>query len=316
MLLTPQLESLIGPFKPRRVPTDDGVELQVQVFGDGPAVVFANGIGVRYPGALRQMSVLRDRGYQVICWDYRGLGHSSIPDADTDVTMARHAWDLVAILDQLRIERAVLVGWSMGVQVSLEAWRYAAPRVAGMVALLGTYGRPFRNAFPPPLAQVLELGFACLKDHPRLVQAALDLAVVLPDLAFGVLSRALFIGRDADRQVFDANVRSVASADKRTYLRTMLALAAHDARDVLPDVSCPALIICGERDHLTPPRVARAMADQMQRARYEEIAKGTHFSLIEQPERINELLLDFVDEVYAEPKRERVRRKPLARVPS
>jgi pimeloyl-ACP methyl ester carboxylesterase len=279
------------------VQTDDGVTLHFQTVGQGPAIVFGNGIGVRYPGALRQMEALRD-AYRVICWDYRGIGQSVMPDPEGDVSMPRHARDILAILDHLGIDRAIFVGWSMGLQVSLEAIRLQPERIAGLVALLGTYGKPFRTAFPTPVGESLEGLFRLLHRYPAVAQGALDLAVALPEVAFALLSRLLFVGADADREVFAANVRSVAGVEKRLYLRTMLALAAHDASDVLPTVRCPTLIVCGERDHLTPPRVARQMADAIAGAEYREVPRGTHFALIEQPERINVWLRELAQRVY------------------
>ena len=50
--------------------------LAVQVAGDGPAVVLANGIGVRHRGRARFTAHLR-RAHRVICWDYRGIGGSA-----------------------------------------------------------------------------------------------------------------------------------------------------------------------------------------------------------------------------------------------
>ena len=300
MIVSRALDQQIGTMSQGHTVTDDGVQLFYQSFGQesAPAVVFANGIGVRYPGAVRQMAPLRDAGFRVICWDYRGIGQSVMRDPHTDdVSMQRHALDILAILDHLEVERVIWVGWSMGVQVGLEAIRAQPERVEGFVALLGAHSRPFHTAFPAPVARGVETLFGLLNRAPAVAQAALNMAVALPDLAFGVLAAGLFVGKDVDRDVFDANVRSVAGVDKTLYTRTMLALAAHDATDVLPDVRCPALIIAGERDHITPPRVAREMCCAIPGATYREVTGGTHFALIEQPARINGWLLDFVREV-------------------
>lgn len=278
---------------------DDGTTLPWQEFGlaDGPAFVLANGIGVRWPGLALQIGALADR-CRVVCWDYRGMGPSRLGRPDADVSMGRHAEDLLALLSQLKIDRAIFAGWSMGVQVSLEVIRRAPERVAGFVALLGTHGRPFRGAFPRPVARATESLFALALRFPFLAQGPLDLAVALPDLAFAVLTRALFVGPDADRRVFDGNVRWVAGTDRRVYLRTMLELAEHDASDVLPRVRCPALIVCGTRDHLTPPKVAREMAAAIPGAEYVELPGGTHFGLIEHAAALNERLVAFLDRVH------------------
>lgn len=284
----------VAPLEEGAIVVDDGARILYQRFGRGsPVVVLANGIGVRWPGLAHQIRALADRA-SVLCWDYRGMGPSTLGHPDADVSMRRQALDAVALLDHLDVERAIFIGWSMGVQVSLEVLRARPERVSGFAALLGADGRPFRGAFPGAVAGTVEGLFAFALRHPYLAQGLLDLAVALPDVAFRVLSAAVFVGRDADRGVFDGNVRWVAETDRRVYLRTMLALAEHDARDVLPAVRCPALIVCGTRDHLTPPAVGRRMAAAIPGAEYRELAGGTHFALIEQPERLNGWLREFL----------------------
>ncbi len=277
--------------------TDDNVQLLYHSFGEGPAVVFANGIGVRFPGALLQIEALR-RGYQVISWDYRGMGQSVMGDPKADIDMGRQALDIIAILDHLGVERAVFIGWSMGVQVSLEVLRRQPERVAGFVAMLGTYAKPFRTGLPFPAGHAAEALFTLGQRAPWLAQAALDLAVVAPRPIFSILALARFVGTDADPRIFDAAIRSVAGVEKRHYLRSLMALARHDARDVLPTVRCPAMVICGERDWITPPRVARVMADNIPGAIYREVKGATHFALMEQVDLINEWLTRFVHQAY------------------
>ena len=296
MLLTPQLNTALGEIVQGRVKTDDGAELLYQSFGEGDrAIVLANGIGVRYPGFVRQIAALRGR-LRVVCWDYRGIGQSVLPPGG-DLTMPRHGRDLLAVLDRLGVERATLLGWSMGVQVCLEAIRLAPARAEGFIALLGTAGRPFERAMAPLLAQGTSSLFGLAERYPQLMQQTLAAAVALPRLTFGLLSTVSFVGADADREVFAANVRSVAGVDKQIYARTMLAMAEHDASDVLTQVPCPALVIAGERDYLTPPRVAQEMARLMRDARYRELIGGTHFGLIEQVDRVNDWIAELVEEV-------------------
>ncbi|MCC6748951.1 MAG: alpha/beta hydrolase [Deltaproteobacteria bacterium] len=297
MLLPAEILAALGPMDQGRVVTDDGTQLLYQRFGAGPPVVLANGIGVRYPGLVRQIEALRE-AHQVICWDYRGMGQSVLGHPLGDVTMPRHARDALAVLDHLGLSQAVFVGWSMGVQVALEVARLAPERMTGLVALLGSYGIPFRTAFPEPVALIAERALAFLGKYPELSQKLLDLAVALPGAAFRLLSTVTFVSAQADPAVFAADVRCVAGADKRTYMRTLLSLADHDASDVLSGVTCPTLVICGTRDTVTPPRVAKYMAERIAGADYREVEGGSHFALIEQPELVNRWLVEFARTIY------------------
>ena len=295
-----QLEAKLGPVMRGAVPMNDGAQIVYQTFGrpGGPAVVLANGIGVRHIGLTRQIAALRHR-YHLIAWDYRGMGESTVPDPETaDVRMARHALDAIALLDHLGVRRAAFIGWSMGSQVSFEAIRAAPRRVAGMVSLLGTSGRPFQRAFPRAVAAAIEGAFQRLRRVPHLVQAPFHLALALPGLAHFLLRQIPFLSNETDPAVFDAVVRSVAGIDKRYYGRCMLELARHDATDMLFGVTCPVLVIAGERDYLMPTRQARRMAWRIPGAEYREVPAGTHFALFEYPELVNSWIEAFLDRVH------------------
>ena len=79
---------------------------------------------------------------------------------------------------------------------------------------------------------------------------------------------------------------------------SVFAMAQHDAADVLPQLSCPVMVVSAGRDYLTPPRIARKMAETVRDGRYYELPQATHFGLIEQVERVNDWLLAFAKRVY------------------
>jgi pimeloyl-ACP methyl ester carboxylesterase len=165
--------------------------------------------------------------------------------------------------------------------------RRAPERIAGFAALLGAPGRPFRTGLPDPAGPAAEAGFVLARRFPWLAQAPLALAVALPEIARKALAAISFIDPGADAVVFARNVRGVRDAEKRAYLRTILALAAHDASDLLPRVRCPTVVIAGTRDWLTPPPQARRMAEAIPGAAYREIPGGSHFGLIEKAPSVN-----------------------------
>ncbi len=295
MYETPSISRALGPMKIGTLTTDDGASLRYQLFGkeDGPVVLIANGIGVRYWGFTKQIEALR-RTHRIICWDYRGMGESSKLGPDMDVAMPRHARDAHLLLDHFEVERAVLVGWSMGVQVSLEMIRAWPERVSGLVAMLGTYGKPFRNGLIGPISPAVEALFAFGQRVPSLPQGLLEFAVAFPGLTLNILGSTLFAGFDVDREIFQADIAGVRDIEKSLYMRTLLELAEHDASDMLDQVTCPALVICGQFDWVTPPRCGKFMAERIPGGEYREVKGGTHFALIEKPDLINIWLLNLV----------------------
>jgi len=273
------------PYEEVSVRAGDGVTLAAQVAGDGPAVVLANGIGVRHPGWARFAAHLR-RNHRVICWDYRGIGGSVTNARSAGFAMPRHGWDALEILDALGEERAAVVGWSMGVPVGLEMIRAAPHRVSHFAALFGAPGRPFHAGFSTPAALAV-MGIAAFSARmTRPADLVLGIAAGLPRLSHAALAAVRFTGSEVDRELFAADVASVAAAPKDAYFRTMLALARHDASDLLPAIACPTLVVGGGRDWLTPPAASRAMAAAIPSARLLLLPEATHFGPIEQPRTI------------------------------
>src|SRR5262249_41593682 len=139
----------------RRVQSFDGTEIAYHVtkapHKGAPVVVLANGLGGTYLAWRGQIEYLADR-YQFITWDYRGLYGSKrpMPAAQPSYSIRHHVRDLEAIVQAERIERASLVGWSMGVQVALESLRMLPGLAHNLVLLNGTYGRPLDTVTPIP----------------------------------------------------------------------------------------------------------------------------------------------------------------------
>ena len=275
---------------------DDGIRIGYQLFGSGRTIVLANGIGVRYPAFAYQIEALRS-AYRIVCWDYRGIGRSPAPNS-RDLAPSRHAQDAAAILDHLGIEQAVLAGWSMGVAVSLELARMRPALVRGVVAMFGACGRHFQRAFNQKLARAFVASFAQIRRYPLPMTALLRGAVVCPQLTRRLLSGVRFVGPHVDPRVFAAAVCCVAEADMRVYAETMLALTAHDSAPYLHRLACPLLVLSAEHDHIAPPRLGQAMVAAAPNATHELISGASHFALMEFPERVNQLLVEFAETTF------------------
>ena len=280
------------PFEHHRFVTEDGWELAVQTTGKGPVLLFANGIAVRYSGVAPLLDEWR-RHYRVVCWDYRGMGESSPEREPADVSVQRHARDGLAVLDYLGVDKAPLIGWSMGVPVGFEMIRQQPERVTSFVPLFGTAGLPFETGFPKVVGRVLRGFFHGLAAVPQVGQVGLDLAVRFPNLSFRLMAATSFVGSEAPRRAYDNQVAGVSLVNKRTYFRTMLELARHDARDLLPHIVCPVLVVGGENDWLTPPAAAHEMAEAIPHGELLLLKNATHFGLIEHSREIGQRLLDW-----------------------
>src|SRR5580658_5735312 len=96
----------------RKIQVGD-LSIAVTDVGDGPPVVLLHGLGCGRRMWFHQIRALRSR-FRVIAYDQRGHGETDAPSVATDYSAAHLAGDLVGVLDALKIERAAIVGFSLG----------------------------------------------------------------------------------------------------------------------------------------------------------------------------------------------------------
>lgn len=277
---------------------DDGTALYVRSEGHGPAIVFCNGLGVstffwdHYRAAFAG-------NYRTVTWDYRGHGRSG-PAPKTGFGIVTCASDMFRVMDALSIDKAVLVGHSLGSQTILEAYRQAPERVLALVPTLGGYGRTvetFMNTklSVPALKAMRKLAMVSPGTSKALLERVVGwqatwlvvrtLGVVHPDLC--------------PRQEMEPYLEHLARLDLKTYFQLAQDLQDHDATDVLPTVKVPTLVFAGERDLFTPLEISRRMAERIPGAELCVVPRGSHAALIEQPQlmslRLERFLVERLD---------------------
>jgi pimeloyl-ACP methyl ester carboxylesterase len=285
------------PVRTGHARTDDGLSLHWRSTGEGRPVVLCNGVGVS-TFFWRYLADDLRRDHRVILWDYRGHGRSDrrIRPGETDLSVRRHARDLLAVLDAAGVtEPAILVGHSMGCQVALEAWRLDAARVAGLVLALGSAGRTLHTfgGWSGSAAVFRAIARAVERVGPRINQ--LNRLTLRSPVAWEVARRmALVDPYYTLREDLTPYLEHLASMDMRVFVRCVLEVDEHDAWPALPEMHVPALVIAAERDAFTPIACARDVARRLPDAELFVLADGSHAALVEQPETFNHRIRRFL----------------------
>jgi len=254
----------------------NGVNLAVDVRGQGPAILFIHGYPFDHTIWEHPMAGLD--GWLRIAPDLRGLGQSDAPDLG--YSMATYAEDLLALLDTLGVERVVLCGLSMGGYIAFEILRRARERVRGLI-LMDTRAEADsaegRKARDQSALQVREGGARAVADAmlPRLL--AVETARDNPGLA---------------ERVF----RMMAASPVAGVLGAITALRDRpESFSLLPSLAgLPTLIVVGEHDQITPVDRAKAMADAVPGARLLVVSGAGHLTPLERPEVTSDLLSEFL----------------------
>ncbi len=279
----------------RKLTAADGTPVAWRVEGRGPALALTNGITTSnfFWSYLHRRWVGR---HTVINWDLKGHGRSGPARSPEGASMPALADDLLRVLDAAGVERATLVGFSMGCQVSLELYRRAPDRVAALVLLLGAAGRVFDTALGP-VGKLLHRGIARMSKRSFALGLRGLQRVVGSPVAYRLGRGLRLLGPDAPRadvqRFIDHFVREI---DPPTLAAMALAAQAHSADDLLPRIAVPTLVVGGDSDVFAPgPRVAVHMQRKIPGSELLRLPYGTHTSLFEHHVEIGAAIDDFIE---------------------
>jgi pimeloyl-ACP methyl ester carboxylesterase len=225
---------------------------------------------------------------------YRGHGRTAPPVDPRRVAITDLADDVAAVLDDALVDRAVILGHSMGVQVALETFHRHRARVAGLVLICGAPSHPLKTfRGTDALEDALPIIQRWIHRAPGLINRVAR-AVLPTRLAYEVATR-LEVRRDlVERADFMPYLEGMARIDARLFIAMLAAAGQHNAEPVLAEVDVPCLVIAGGRDGFTPPERSRAMAAAIPAAELLEVEDGSHTAPIERPELVGAAIRDFL----------------------
>jgi pimeloyl-ACP methyl ester carboxylesterase len=282
-----------------RAASPDGTAIAYEVVGDGDkTIVLANGLGGRLYAWEELLGPLW-RGYKLITWDYRGLFESSCDHRR--LAVVHHADDLDSILKAEGVKKAVLVGWSMGVQVSLEYAGNHPDALAGLVLINGTYGHALSTGFQPFLSvpflpKRLHAILEFFRHRPELldyIARGARLSELPTAAAFSITAGPMVLRH---RKLFHQYFEDVLGPSFPNFLRLFQELDAHSAYHLLPDIHAPALVVSGLFDPLTPAYQSEEMARRLPDAEHLRLLRAGHFALMERPEKVVPAILRFLEQ--------------------
>jgi pimeloyl-ACP methyl ester carboxylesterase len=265
----------------------DGAVLCWRAEGAGPALLCSNGIGVS-TFFWRRLAQHFAPTHTVVTWDYRGHGRTPVPEHPEGVTVAQCARDLWTVADRVGAGEAVLLGHSMGAQVSLEAYRLRPAGVRALVPVMGAAGGVFGSfvggaALTPVLTLLLEV----VARNASLAEKGLRAALQLPFVWKAVRALGMVHPDLCPREEFEPYFQHLLQLDLRAYFALARDLLSHDASALLSEVRVPTLVVAGERDLFTPVARSRELAERIPGAELLVVRGGTHAALVEQPELIS-----------------------------
>lgn len=273
----------------REVESRDGTRIAYATTRDRslPTVVLANGLGGNWLSFRPLLEAFGDR-CRFVTWDYRGLYASARPKRDDARAYAveRHVEDLAAVLEAEGVTRASLLGWSMGVQVVLEAFAAMPKLAANLILMNGNAGRPFDHFSPFARVNALVPSTIGLASRAHAIATAVTRAGTKLSATRTLLKSLGLVGASLEDATFAELAGALGELDMQPFFRNLLALGEHDATRVLPKVDVPALVIAGARDRLVPRAAMSRVARALPNAEVLVVRGGTHYAAVEYPELV------------------------------
>jgi pimeloyl-ACP methyl ester carboxylesterase len=250
--------------------------------GAGPPVVLLHGFACGKRMWFHQIRALRNR-FRVISYDQRGHGQTDAPSVATEYSAAHLARDLVGVLDALKIERAAIVGFSLGGGSALALAASKPERVSRLV--LADVGA---GADDPVKIESMARQWGALIAQGKIDELVCEM---LRSELFKVYARRNTRRRDH----MAALIRATPIDGLRFTLSEVLAKRKSLFRmtEPLKSVHLPTLVLVGEYDYVCS-KAARLLAQTVPNASMKIIKGSGHMSPLEQPAAFTTALCDFL----------------------
>ncbi len=241
--------------------------------GNGPVILLVHSLGANSDMWRPVMAQLTDR-YCCIAVDCRGHGKSSYKNP---FTVRDVAADLNAVLDQLEIKRAHIVGISMGGPIVLEMYAERPGRIASLVIADSFYDNR-----------------ASAKERMAETEQQMQGKTML---TFGREYAKSRLVPSTPQKAHEALAEAVAMVTPKAYHDTLGAISTVGFQGLIPAVSVPTLICFGDQERPPLQQQGRQMHEMIPGSELAVIETAGHLSAIDQPDAFAKLIGDFIDRV-------------------
>ena len=259
-----------------RIQTSKGAIGYAEAGAGETPIVFLHGVGSDKSVWRPQLEHFC-RSRRAIAFDYPGYGESD--PAPPAVTRDDFAAAIFAAMDALEIERAHVCGLSLG----------------GVVAIAMHHAAPGRCA-----SLIIADSFAAHPDGPAIRERGLNASRSIGMRAMAEQRVGILLAPGASAELRDEVIEAMAGIEPQAFAVGLDAVWLADQRERAAAIDVPTLVLCGDRDAVTPPALSDELAELIRGAQSRLIEGAGHLSNAEQPAAFNGLVGEFIQQAEAE----------------
>jgi len=259
----------------------NGISMYYEVQGKGVPLVMIQGFAGNHQAWFFQTPVFR-KYYKVIIFDNRGIGKSG--RSSEPYTIKTIADDVIGLMDFLHIDKAHILGLSLGGMVAQEVAISYPERVMKLV-LGSTFADIERNDVHPELMKALGI---------REGDASVDIRNIDFRKLMNFMVSSAFNKRLYRMVLVLLSKCSMRSVDPEGSLSQMQSVAGYSTLDRLRLIKAPTLVITGTGDRIVSPSMSDLIASKVANARLVKVKGGSHAFFMEMRGRFNKEVLEFL----------------------
>lgn len=252
--------------------------LSVNTFGNNEnrSIILIHGFPYDQTMWEDQIELLKDN-YFCVAYDVRGLGESSVGDGQ--YTMEAYVDDLLSIIYELKLNKPILCGLSMGGYIALRAVEKEQNLFSGLI--------------------LCDTKSEADDDSAKLKRAAGINQIDTGNFKSFIESFVTnCFAEEAPVEMEEIFLSTLSKSQKNNPLGVKGALIAIMSRTdttlFLPKIKLPTLVLCGSFDRLTPPTIMRSLAERIPNSEFAVIPRAGHMTPLENPKSVNDLITGFL----------------------
>jgi pimeloyl-ACP methyl ester carboxylesterase len=251
-----------------------GAKIYWDAHGQGQPVLLIMGLGWASNMWHRTRPVLSTR-FRTIAFDNRGAGRSDTPPSPYSIALL--ASDAAAVLDASGVERAHVIGASMGGMIAQEFALQYPNRVRSLILACTAPGGP-----------------RAVQADPEAIQLLFRAGLSPEERAKAAVPFIYDSGTPRERIDHDLAVLSELYPHPEGYMAQLQAIMAWEADSRLPNITTPTLVIHGENDLLVPSANGRLIAERIPGAKLVMLPHASHIFMTDQPAAAHQAFLQFL----------------------